>query len=368
MSFVNQWKQRPLQLFPTACKVCPYGVSGRCNGPTTFESIHRRDIHVIGCHDPKRIAQHFRDTHSRHYPTPQTANQEKILLPAFIPAVTDGLPSPLQCNLRSLFAVSLGNILNEQGDLKVESPDELRRFFKLPADARIVLIGTGNDYLIERFWEITNSRNLWKRIARLGFEFVTSCTFSVWDKQPRFDQIINQDRNFISHDAFVREGIPTIPFLFFYDKTDYQNVIDWLKNRPYINKVAILAQCRQRNDIEFSKILEEMRSISNEVKRDLEFLVVGPSTETRISATLAEFNSTIVTSKPFYTALHGERTLLNLKHEKELNYKISRVQLALDNITTYKIICEEKKGKCNSLKSSVNSFPKSSSIQLSMNW
>ena len=338
------YRQLALPVMALACPACPYRLKGRCEGPITIESFTSRDESVIGCYDLSRIKAYYDELQrDRTGKTIEPSHHERLRLPAFIPMIKDGLSLSAAPLKEALYGVSLGTLLKDCGDLRFDSPEKLRRFLGLNSRARLSLICTAADWRIERFWKVSESRQVWRRIASLNFEFVTSATFSVWSKQPRSDQIYNQDRNFVTYDYLSALGIPSVPFTFFYtgSELDYQNVINWLKDRPDLRKVAILAQLR-RSKIKFDKVLEYMRSMGSDVGRPLDFVVVGVATAEKIDRIFREFKTaTIVTHQPFMKAMRsGEQTLEDLTHVK--NGTKSRGVLAVRNIKRFYEYCTSR--------------------------
>jgi hypothetical protein len=244
----------------------------------------------------------------------------------------------------SLFAVALESIVRKTGTLRFRSIDELKSHLRLRQDTRIALIGTAKDRKIERLWTMSDRSNVWKRIADFGFDFVTSLTFSVYDENPRADQIYNQDRNFLTHDMFANLGAPSIPFLYPYNDEDYADAFSWLRARPDIYRVAVLAQFYKTNR-QFEQFLQNMRLIQDGVGHVLEFLVVGVARRDRIASILREFDATIVSWKPFDCALNGGRRIQgeHLLEEKDETRTMSRPELAAHNVTQVTVTCEELK-------------------------
>lgn len=183
-----------------ACPVCPYALSERCKGEraATPESFTLHNSTVVGCNDPARQRLYYSDLHGRVQPGGRRkSRQHEIHLPAFIPLLATGLGHKPNFRNNPLFGVSLSTILDGEGKVKYRSAEALRRTLKVSSNARIALIGTARDYTIERFWERSESLRSWEKIAALGFEFSTSLTYSVWDKHPRFHQILSQEKNLV---------------------------------------------------------------------------------------------------------------------------------------------------------------------------
>jgi hypothetical protein len=242
----------------------------------------------------------------------------------------------------TLFAVSFKEVLGRGGDLITDNLDEVRRKVGLPRGSRLALIGIAQDDQMEALWHAARPRRVWQRIASMGFEFVTSCTYSVWDETPRFDQIRNQGRNLQNHDVLANLGVPTIPFLFPFDDSDYRETWMWLAERPDVNKVAVLAHYYRRPH-HFAQFIRDMRKLQSGADRPLEFLVVGAAKLSKLSQIFGEFKASVVAWKPFQAALGGLRTTENLHHPNDdvLRLGMSREELAHYNIERYIQRCQE---------------------------
>jgi hypothetical protein len=334
-------RSRGLQLYLpmglTACTECPYALLKLCDGPTTRESIFMQDASVIGCLDGERLGEFYRDLHKRYYPQPHSSNQANLCLPNFIPMVAESKMNLADVSPARLLGISLGDILNDSGRVAFKSAAHVRKRLNLSSNARLALIGTGEDWKLERFWKLSDLEDSWRRIVELEFEFVTSCTFSIWYEHPRFDQIYNRERNMYTHDLFSRMGVPTIPFILFSkNELDYQENIEWLKAREDLTVVAMLGQTRKTLS-DFLVLIEEIKAIRKEIDRPLHFLVVGVAEANRIASILHISNATIITSRPFQAALHGEQTNGALEYERD--YKQSREYLFKYNVEQFEKYC-----------------------------
>lgn len=290
---------------------------------------------VFGCVDSLRREQAFSDVYDRAVPIPMSSHQERIQLPSFIPGVKSGLNLDM-CNHMPLFAVSLGDILGVNGDLLVVSVDEIKQRCRLPQEARLVLICTAKDAQLYALWKVSYKERSWKHIAEMGFEWVTSLSFSVWDEHPRTDQIVSQDKNFLTHDYFANLGVPSIPFVYPFDDSDYQAFGEWIEARPDINKVAVLARFYS-TDAHFAQFCRNMRKIQEYARRPLEFLVVSAAKRSKLISVMSEFNATIVNWKPFHEALAGNTCSANLEYKFD---PASRDELAFINFERHLHYCD----------------------------
>jgi len=208
--------------------------------------------------------------------------------------------------------------MNPDATFKYRNAQTLRDGLHLPQTGRLALFITASDPLIENAWYFSIVRDVWRRLAALDFEFVTSATFSVYDDDPRSDQIFNQDRNFRTYDLFCRLGVPCIPFLFFNASSDldYRNIIGWLRTHSDVKKVAILAHSF-RHRTAFDRLLTRTRSIAQDVERNLQFIFVGAAKIDKIRLVLSEYaDAVFVTPQPVSKARVGELITPGLKSTK----------------------------------------------------
>jgi hypothetical protein len=236
-----------------------------------------------------------------------------------------------------LYGVSLATILNDSGNVRYRSAQALRRSLRLSAEAKVALLGGCNDDKLNRAWALSRDKDLWRRIADLQFTFVTSFSYSVYDHDPRSDQIINQMKNFLTYEYFCSLGIPCIPFVFFnpLSPLDFKAVIEWLEYRPDVTRIAMLGQSYIQES-EFDRLLQEMRSLSGALDRTIEFLIVGAGAAGKLRSLASEFPTAGVTVEwPVIAGLRGIRILPNLKEESVSKEEATHAELIRNNILQF---------------------------------
>jgi hypothetical protein len=310
----------------------------RCEGAITRGSAELESgLALIGCDDPERIMTYYSYLRDCKAIPPQPSQHSRISLPPFIPILKTGMPLETELRPNRLYGVYLSSVLDGYGNFKYKTADNLRHGLRLPPTGRLSLFVTATDKIIERAWEFSEERELWKRIAALNFEFVTSATFSVYEDDPRSDQIYNQDRNFRSYDLLCDLGVPCIPFLFFNPNSDrdYNNIIQWLTSHRDVIRLAILAQC-YRHRRAFQRVLTQTRSIVNDIGRHLEFVFVGAAKMDKVRAIMLEYpQATIVTPQPVLKGMVGERTQPGLEHLKVSVEEAANAKLIVENIDQF---------------------------------
>lgn len=329
------------------CATCFYGNTKRCGGHTTanrqaLKEELRGEHEGIGCRgDPGPM---FRFLHLHPHPNAESASLPK--LPVFIPQIaTSGLNStPHYPSGMNTFAISLTTLFSPHGKLCWTDKTALRNALCLPLDARLLVVGTGDDRLLEKIWNRMIDDDVWRKMAALDLAASTGFSFSVWDVQPRMDQIINQERNFLTCRYLSAHGIPTIPIVFWYDKYDFQNLAQWLRQRC-ITTVAVLNQFIREYE-RFEQLCEEMKWLQEEVESTLHYVVIGVGRPRRISRLLSDFSCSIITKQPFAVAVHsGCRVTQDLDRETVLDQARSRDELVAENVTNYWNFCTQCIGR-----------------------
>jgi len=197
----------------------------------------------------------------------------------------------------------------------------------------------GSDSRLERFWRRSQQEAGFDRLGQLEFTAATSFTFSVWDQQPRFDQIYNQDRNLVTYDLLRARGIPTIPYLLCSATEDYTAAGNWLKAHPEVDMVAATAQ-HYRGPESFSEFLARLDRLRTEAQRRLRFLVVGCAKTERIRRLFLELgDATVVTGHPVHCALTNTSHATEIDRPKIRSLKPRSARLRLQ-LRAYDNLCE----------------------------
>lgn len=296
------------------CDGCGYRVLGRCAGPTGG-SLLPPTKNSIGCLDAQRQVDAIENLSRRLLPKPNTPLPVPRLR-GFIPQMLPGAPQGCRLLSKRLYAVALSTLLDNAGHVRFRSGAKLRRQLGLPDAAELLLLGTVDDERLERFWEESEVRQSWARLRGLGFRVATTLTCSVWDNDPRFDQIYNQERNLLSYEILTGLGIPTIPFLFCAAPEDYEAAAEWLRKRPAVRSIAQLAQFYTGNK-EFRAFLDRAERLATIVGRPLRHVIVGVATKEKIDEAKARLGRvTIITSVPVFKAIKaGQMAMDDLTYE-----------------------------------------------------
>lgn len=328
------------------CSNCPLKKQGYCDGVEDLQKYSMEHESLIGCHDLKRIDKFLSEISDRLILPPEKFHQEKINLSDISFGVAYGGLDLTEYKNIPLFVVSMSEFFRESGDLAFRDMTHLKEKLKIPSNAKVALIGTSSEKIQQAFWRNLEKLNLLERIANFGLEWMTSPTFPVYDLNPRADQIIHQFRNYLISDLMATYGLPVIPFIFPYDQTDYRTFSNWIKDRPSIKKVAILAQYYE-SDAQFYQLVSNTEEIQKYAERELEFLIVGVAKKSKLEYALSKLkNVSIISWSPYFEAfLKGKLFDAELKSVQRLD--LSKPFIAYENYLIFSQIVSELRTESN---------------------
>lgn len=348
MSFNKKLSTQTLLPFNYNCSNCPLRKQGYCEGVEDLRTYSMEHSSLIGCYDLERLEKYLAEYFDRLIPPPSTFYQEKINLSEMTFGIADGRIDLTQYKDIPLFVVSMNVFLKESGDLAFRDMTHLKQTLKIPSNAKVALIGTSSEKIQQALWHVSEKLRILERIANFGFEWVTSTTFSVWDENPRADQIIHQFRNYLVTDLMASHGLPVIPFVYPYNDIDYHTFRNWIKDRPSINKVAVLAQYYE-SDNQFTELVKNIEKIQDYAEKEIQFLIVGVTKKSKLRQALSNFkNASIISWSPYYEAfLKGKLYDINLKSEQRLD--IAKPIVAYRNYVTFSEVIKQLRSEANKL-------------------
>ena len=136
-------------------------------------------------------------------------------------------------------AVSLYEMVDlARAKLHVQSRDELAERFLIPASAKIVVSGVGQDPKIERWWELPNRAELLGNLYQLGTTLITAPNYSVFTDVPRTDNLYAMKRSLLVWTEMASAGIPAALHINGRTERDYARWGELIASRPEIDILA----------------------------------------------------------------------------------------------------------------------------------
>jgi hypothetical protein len=198
------------------------------------------------------------------------------VLPDYIPTVRNGSGKLFATFQPEYACVLLGDVVSPV-DLNVAA--NLHKRLGVPIGTKLILLGYGSDQLIENLWP--KRKEIFRKLAGLGFHAVSAVNYSIWDDQPHAERFINMKRGLLTFEDWQNLGIPAIPHIYWYGRKDLDAWIEWLELNPCVTNLAINLQTL-RSDSAWSRAIEDLRYFSDKLKVPYHFLITGPQSFKRI--------------------------------------------------------------------------------------
>lgn len=233
-------------------------------------------------------------------------------LPRFIPAL-DGTPVPtLDADLHwPAYAVGLRRLISPA------THDVFPRWrgktaeqvLQLAPGQKSILVGYGEDPLVEAYWTRRHSAGLAEAIAAAGFDLVLAPNTSLYANQPRAENLINLRRNLIMAAELAEAGVPAVPNIYWLRVEDLERYVDWIEDHAgTLPAIAINLQTF-RTPLDWNQMaVPGLAYLAARLPADLPIVVTGSSHAERIALLNTFFGDRmhLVLQSALQAALHGE--------------------------------------------------------------
>jgi len=173
----------------------------------------------------------------------------QVQLPAYVPQVDTKELGELNAGLEwSAFAVGLRRVFSPVTwqILPGYRDRTANEALGLDAEVTTVLVGYGEDPLVEAFW--TRRHDIYTQIAAHQWGLVLSCNYSMYGNQPRTEHLLNFRRNLQIAVEMRDLGIKAAPNLYWFRLEDLKRLVSWVIDED-VDTVAINLQTfRTDND------------------------------------------------------------------------------------------------------------------------
>ena len=185
-----------------------------------------------------------------------------------------------------------------RGVQQLQTPADLRAMFKLPANAKVVLVSVAKDRQLESYWEWRIAKNLARRLAELDIAAVTVPNFSYFPEAPSWHTLWNFHRMMRVAEELSEAGIGVIPHVSSLTPAHRRDWTQLLREQPQLSLVAREFQTGARQGNAGQTMLDEIRAMQEELGRPLHPILVGGARYYRAAQTRFA-NFTVVDSHPF---------------------------------------------------------------------
>lgn len=206
-------------------------------------------------------------------------------------------------------AIPLAAVLKSQRGVLAPvatTPEELCQIFRLSHDTQILLLGTGEDEPIERYWEARRPLELPRVLAELGWGMAVAPNYSLFLDDPRPQHFQNRKRSLLCASEWSAKRIPTAPYLHGLCQSDYQFWLEFLQEHPEVTVIAKEFQTGASEPGRGKWVIEQLALLQDRLKRDLHPLAIGAA-QYRIDLARYFKSWTVVDSMPFMRAMHRRK-------------------------------------------------------------
>lgn len=179
----------------------------------------------------------------------------------------------------------------------------------LGAETVTVLVGYGEDPLVEAFWTKRNAAGLNEAVAAMGWDLVLTPNFSMYGNQPRTEHLLNFRRNLLVAAELAELGVPAVPNLYWYRLEDLERIVAWLGDTI---PVAVATNCQTfRTDDAWAQMLVPgftyLAAALDDLPAPTKVVLTGLSRAARIAEAVRIFGDrlVVVSQNPIQYARHG---------------------------------------------------------------
>lgn len=195
-------------------------------------------------------------------------------------------------------AIPLAQIVRADGAIPFENGDHLRARFGVGAKTKLLLVGTGKDPGLERYWRYGRAKELAPKLRALDFVGAISPNFSLFLDEPRPTHLHNRKRSLICAEEWTKAGLAVAPYLGAVTPTDWDAWRGFLAEHPEIVSVAKEFQTGNANPHRGGTTLVVLDRLQQRLGRRLHVIAIGAAQFARdLSLRFDRF--TIVDSNPF---------------------------------------------------------------------
>jgi hypothetical protein len=218
------------------CQRC--GLLDVCGGVTDFDCLggccSQHAACRLACPCAERWVEAVRDGGGIEMQPRYEIGQGKDDLPEYVPHVLHGSGRSQRFSC-GYVALTTFDVTAPESPTSFSGPSDLRRYFGVADDARILLLSVGKDNRLEHHWRYSASHHLAEYLAALGISHITAPNFSMAHNDPRPEHLVNRSRSLREAERFTAAGLSVVPHLNAVTQKDWDCWRDFLKDHPHLS-------------------------------------------------------------------------------------------------------------------------------------
>jgi hypothetical protein len=213
--------------------------------------------------------------------------------------------------LTKTVALSLYEMFDKKtGTIRFANRRALLDHFKLADDTVIILSGTQEDFLIERWWSLANREQVTRDLIDLGVSMITTPNYSLFGDVPRLDNLFNMKRIALVWSEIQREGMPCALHINARTDKDFERWLEFLCDHTEITHIAFEFGTGAGAKNRIAWHIDHLNLLARAVPRPLHLVVRGGGGELRALRS-AFAGITLIDTSPFLKTQQRQRLLLN---------------------------------------------------------
>jgi Domain of unknown function (DUF4417) len=225
----------------------------------------------------------------------------------FIPQVDTTEIAPLDAELRwPAYAVGLRRVFSPRTHEIFPQWRGRTAREVLGLDVEPVLLGYGEDPLVEGYWTRRRVDRLAETIAGQEWALVLAPNFSMYANQPRAEHLINFRRNLITACELAAAGVPAVPNIYWLRLEDLERYLDWAMATEPAALACNVQTFRTVADWE-QLALPGLTLLAAALPEQVRMIITGASRADRIGLLVELFGDrlTLISQNPLQYARHG---------------------------------------------------------------
>lgn len=184
--------------------------------------------------------------------------------------------------------------------------------FRFRHKTPVILTGTEKDAQLERWWSLGPGRvDAIRRLRDLGIKLVTTPNFSLFTDRPRWDDMHSIKRIAITHEEFLREGLPAALHVNARTERDWERWTEYILLRNEVTHVTFeFATGAGRVDrIEWHA--DQLTKLAEGAGHPLHLVVRGATNGNILPQLVAAFaQTTVLDTQSFIKAIKRQRAVI----------------------------------------------------------
>lgn len=241
------WHDGDRHTLSLGCHACPeHGICGGINAERDiFYCLDNCCRNPANCdsvcpNNPKKYVDRIREVGGFDLENvPRAMSLPKPSLPNVVPLLYNRSSREAPFKARAVCLPLYKIIPRHNGEERYANAASLADGFLFKEGLPVVLTGICTDPSLERWWSLGPGRlDAIRKLRDLGVVLVTTPNFSLFTDQPRWDDMHSMKRIALTHEEFLREGMPAALHVNARTERDWDRWAEYIRKRSEVTHIA----------------------------------------------------------------------------------------------------------------------------------